>query len=81
MNIATALIAGNGRVDLFELSQGSDTFAVFAKQTPGECRTGRLSLYIKANNEKAQRIGFHTDIGTVEELIGYVRDELIEAAE
>jgi hypothetical protein len=78
MKTATALIQGNGTFDVLAFSSGSDSFRVFAKQTPGECRTGRLSLYIKANEERAQRIGFAQDTGTVEELALYVSEELLE---
>jgi hypothetical protein len=79
LNIATALISGNGRFDVATFTKDGDAFLVFVKQSPSECRAGRLSIYIKANSEKACRIGFYQDTGTTEELREYVSSELIDA--
>lgn len=75
--IATALINGNGKFQVAQFERGGDKFCIIAQQTPSECRTGKVSIYIKANNERAQRIGFYQDSRTVEELKEYVVEELL----
>ena len=80
MKIATALIQGNGRFDIHAFEAEGVQFSVFAKQTPGECRTGRVSIYIKAGSEKAQKIGFYGDVGTVDDVRAYVLEEILSDA-
>jgi hypothetical protein len=75
---ATALIKGNGRFDLFSFEDNGDSFSVFVKQSNGELYTGKVSIYIKANSERAQRIGFHHDTVSLAELESYVREELLD---
>lgn len=75
--IANALIRNEGTFEAFRFINEGETFAVLVKQTKGECRTGRVAIYIKAGKTAAERIGFYCDDRKVADLIEYVKDELL----
>jgi pyruvate formate-lyase activating enzyme-like uncharacterized protein len=77
-SVSKLMIESNYKANIFNLSvQGVDG-VVFVKQSPSECRSGRVSIYCKVGKEKANKIGVYSDNFSIESLKDYIAVELIE---
>lgn len=78
-SVATVLISNNYKADLLKLRVVGIEGVVYIKQSPSECRTGKVGIYTKLAKEKAVRIGFYQDNRSIDDLKEYVCEELIES--
>ena len=77
-SVAKLMIESNYKANIFNIRMLGIDGVVFAKQSPSECRTGKVSIYCKMGKEAACKIGIYQDNYSVEGLKEYISEELIE---
>ena len=78
MKIQTALIQNNYKVDLFSFVSEGETFTVIAKQAQKQIWSAQVGVYLKAGKGAAQRLTTYDAERTVEDLIDFVKTEILE---
>ena len=80
MNLGTLMIQNNYSAEFFSFESEGTQFSIVAKQTPGNCRTGRVSILLKCKGEKPHTLTVLADQFTIENAIDFVKTECLSVS-